>query len=505
MPAGQLIPRVLELCEFGLRTLGEGPLRDRILAIRAGLQEPLRVAVAGRVKAGKSTLVNALVRERIAPTGVGECTKVVTWFRYGFPERVTVEPRAGTPFDLPIGTTYALPDSLGAEPESIARVVVTLSIEALRTMTIIDTPGLASANVAYSAATRELLAIDDASRDAVSNSDAVVFVISEGATREDADALTAVRRTSGGPRASAVHSIGVLSKVDLLGDGSDVSERAATAAARQAELLRAMVSTVVPVIGLLAETAATGTFTEADAQQLVRLAALDRRDRERLLISPDRFRAADGGADQAAHERLLAMLDMYGIARCLEAVDHGVVDATSLVRRLTELSGVGRLQALLDETFANRADALKADRALLALERLAFRPDEPSSAAALGSLRNEIERVRLLPEMHVLSQIRALQACLDGAADGIPAELESELRRLLGGVTSRARLGLQAESSRADIQAEAIRGVTRWRAFVNGGQATAAAVRVADVVAQAYELEWAGAADPASATDEVQP
>ena len=77
---------------------------------------------------------------------------------------------------LPVGTTYALPETLGAEPETIARVVVTMSIEALRSMTIIDTPGLASANVAYSAATRELLAIDDASRNAVSDSDAVVFV-----------------------------------------------------------------------------------------------------------------------------------------------------------------------------------------------------------------------------------------------------------------------------------------------------------------------------------------
>ena len=43
--------------------------------------EPLRVAIAGKVKAGKSTLLNALVGEEIAPTDAGECTRVVTWYQ----------------------------------------------------------------------------------------------------------------------------------------------------------------------------------------------------------------------------------------------------------------------------------------------------------------------------------------------------------------------------------------------------------------------------------------
>ena len=41
----------------------------------ARFDEPLRVAIAGKVKAGKSTLLNALVGEAIAPTDAGECTR----------------------------------------------------------------------------------------------------------------------------------------------------------------------------------------------------------------------------------------------------------------------------------------------------------------------------------------------------------------------------------------------------------------------------------------------
>ncbi len=35
------------------------------------LGEPLRVAIAGKVKAGKSTLLNALVGDELAPTDAG--------------------------------------------------------------------------------------------------------------------------------------------------------------------------------------------------------------------------------------------------------------------------------------------------------------------------------------------------------------------------------------------------------------------------------------------------
>ena len=55
------------------------------------LDEPLRVAIAGRVKAGKSTLLNALVGERLAATDAGECTRIVTWYRNALGYRVVAE------------------------------------------------------------------------------------------------------------------------------------------------------------------------------------------------------------------------------------------------------------------------------------------------------------------------------------------------------------------------------------------------------------------------------
>ena len=65
----------------------------RLQAVLDRLDEPLRVAIAGKVKAGKSTLLNALVGEELAPTDAGECTRIVTWYRDGITYRVDAPAR----------------------------------------------------------------------------------------------------------------------------------------------------------------------------------------------------------------------------------------------------------------------------------------------------------------------------------------------------------------------------------------------------------------------------
>src|SRR5690242_17374863 len=50
------------------------PLRDAAGLGRARVREPMRVAVVGQIKKGKSTLVNALLGTSVLPTGVLELT-----------------------------------------------------------------------------------------------------------------------------------------------------------------------------------------------------------------------------------------------------------------------------------------------------------------------------------------------------------------------------------------------------------------------------------------------
>jgi ABC-type antimicrobial peptide transport system ATPase subunit len=86
---GPLSSRVATLCDELVAHLGP-QAAGQVKQISGRLGEPLRIAIAGRLKAGKSTLVNALIGRRVAPTAAGECTRVVTRFRYGAADRVDV-------------------------------------------------------------------------------------------------------------------------------------------------------------------------------------------------------------------------------------------------------------------------------------------------------------------------------------------------------------------------------------------------------------------------------
>src|SRR5690606_13144685 len=136
---------------------------ERLVELAQRLDEPLRVAIAGRIKAGKSTLLNALVGEQLAPTDAGECTRIVTWYRDGHTYRVTAR--------LPDGDSRQLKfqredkaieiDLGGLTPEQVSELEVTWPSQALRTATLIDTPGIGSLSEQVARRTWDLLAAED--------------------------------------------------------------------------------------------------------------------------------------------------------------------------------------------------------------------------------------------------------------------------------------------------------------------------------------------------------
>ena len=78
---------------------GSVPLANRLRAVAQGLGQPVRLAVVGPVKRGKSTLVNALLREPVASVGVLETTYTVNELYYADSRRLRVSYRDGRPDD----------------------------------------------------------------------------------------------------------------------------------------------------------------------------------------------------------------------------------------------------------------------------------------------------------------------------------------------------------------------------------------------------------------------
>ncbi len=144
---GDLATEVRRIADEAPRVARGTDQEAAVLVATRRLEEPLRVAIAGRVKAGKSTLLNALVGERLAATDAGECTRVVTWYRHALGYRVTADLRPTGSMELAFRRhDGALDIDLGGlAVESIERIEVGWPSQKLVDLTLIDTPGLGSA------------------------------------------------------------------------------------------------------------------------------------------------------------------------------------------------------------------------------------------------------------------------------------------------------------------------------------------------------------------------
>ena len=482
---GPLVARVAAVCDRFLPLLPPGPALESLKSIQAGLAEPLRVAVTGRVNAGKSTLVNALLGQRVAPTDVSECTRYVTWYRYGVPERVEVLRRNGSRERRALLADGSMPHELGVAEVDVQHLEVYLGNEVLRSMTVIDTPGLGSGS-RRSDDTGELLALDVRSRLAVAQADAVLFALTAQAVASEQNALDAFRSMTSGTSTTALNAIGVLSRADQL-DAEEPLTKARDVAESITRTGEGSLAAVVSIVGLLAEATACGLLTEDIANALAQLADLDDSELGRLLLSTDRFAGAEIGIPYALRQKLLEHLDLFGIEEAIGLVRAGARTATNLVDELRQLSGFDQLLALLARTFAANGDALKAAAALSALERLAY------SGMGAGPMRQDLldalEAVQLDPAMHRLAELRAWLVCERGETD-LSAELRSEVTAMTAAGSPPARLGLAEDASRTDTEDAALGGMARWKSISNDPSASGSTRAVADVMVRSLEQLW---------------
>jgi len=498
---GPLSVAVSQLCEHLKPALSRRTAAGLDEVLRR-LAAPLQVAVAGRIKSGKSTLVNALIGRRVAPTDVGECTRLVTRFQYGTVDRVEVVLRDGRRQAIPFDATGMIPADLDHPLEEISHLEGYLTNAVLHDITVIDTPGLGSMDDASVARTEALLAaapspegseLDPVSRSAVAGAEAVLYVVTQSVRADDQQVLAAFTAATAARDAGPVNAIAVLNKADTIapesvqGADRDVWTAATVLGARQAAALRPRVADVLPMVGLLAETAETGAFTSADADALRALAGCDEATRLAMLLSADLFTTMDAPVPAAVRGRLLERLDLYGVRVALAAIDaQPGITAGDLRRRLLDASGLDALRARLDAVFRARADGIKAAAALASIAALAHGSGDPGERQRV---HDAIEVLLQKPEAHQLRMLEALTLVTSGAV-AMPEDLAAEVVRVGGSAVVAEQLGLPGRPL-AELAGYALERAGWWRSFASFG-ATPAQSRVAHVVHRAYFLIWQG-------------
>jgi hypothetical protein len=438
-------------------------LFDELDRIGRRLNQPIRIALAGSLKAGKSTLVNALVGETIAPTDATEATRIVTWFRHGPTPKVTANLYNGSRSNVSIirdpgggGLTF---DFGALDPDDAGDLDVTWPAAELIDATIIDTPGTSSLSKDVSARTLRLLVPGDG----VPRVDAVVFLL-RTLNAADIALLKQIGELVGGS-AGALGVIGVASRADEIGAGRiDAMLSAKDVAARFTNEMdkTGICQAVVPVAGLLALTART--LRQSEFVALEKLAGVDATELNNAMLSVDRFVREDGTlpVDAATRAALLDRFGMFGIRMSIAllragATGSGVTDAASLADELLERSGLVELRDVIDQQFAQRSELLKAHTALLSLRSLV----EVNAIRATPHIIADIDP--LLADTHAFEELRLLSQIHSRPTTLTDDELAS-LRRIIGGsgTDAASRLGLTAEQP-YDGPRAAFAAAQRWR------------------------------------------
>jgi hypothetical protein len=497
----RLTDRTRTVLAHGIDIYRGTPHGGRLAALRDRLDQPLRVAVAGRVKAGKSTLLNALVGERLAPTDAGECTKIVTWYRDGHTYQVRAQvgreqrqlrfAREDERLDIDLG---------GLRAEDVDELVVTWPAQALRTVTLVDTPGIGSLTESAARRTWDLLVPDEEETPA----DAVVYLMRH-LHAGDVEFLRAFHDAEVS-RPSPVNAIGVLSRADEIAVGrldSMASARRVASRLGADPNVRRLVQSVIPVAGLLAETAVT--LTEEEVARLRRIADLPVKEAEELLLSADRFVSAkpELGLTELERTALLSRFGVFGVRLASTMLRRGVAGkASELATELADRSGLGQLQELLRSLFFERRDVLKCRSALLAVAEITRAWARPGSEQLAAEVEEVIASAHPFNELRVLSGLRA------GWVPG-KDEVLDELERVIGGAGGAVhqRLGLAPDASATEVNTTVTTALERWQRRAESpmtGYEMAVAARVAVRSCEGMLADLSRSTPPASELRDVR-
>lgn len=213
--------------------------------------QPFNVAVFGRMKTGKSSLINAIIGRPLAITGVEETTATINRLSYASGEQLgtfKVHWKDAQPETFPVEKLQN--EWNGTSEDVLARVKRTsflelyADVERLKDIHIIDTPGTGSTATEHEDTAQQFIAGQE--------TDALVYVFAPVGRETDEDALATFRKgclESSDP----YNSIAVLHKWDHVywENGGDIEDIRAKAN-RLREHMKNVVADVVPISAPLA-------------------------------------------------------------------------------------------------------------------------------------------------------------------------------------------------------------------------------------------------------------
>ncbi|MDB4964550.1 MAG: Dynamin family protein [Myxococcales bacterium] len=188
--AHRLFARTRELAELS-------PEAGRLVEV---LDRPLLVTVMGEFNSGKSTFVNALIGEEVAPMGITPTTATINVLKYGTERKGRVVYLDDDAREIAWADVPKLLKGLdAAEARRIRVVEVLYPLETLQRVNVVDTPGLNSIHPEH----------EETARKFIGEADAVLwlFTVDQAAKATEGEALGKIK-------AAGKKILGVINKID---------------------------------------------------------------------------------------------------------------------------------------------------------------------------------------------------------------------------------------------------------------------------------------------------
>lgn len=464
--------------------------RSFILECQDRLRQPMRVAVIGEISSSKSTLVNAMLGEQeVVRTGPMEETYNVSWLTSGDPDAdITVQ------FKDPPGhkeivhrrgwAHWANRMGQSAMQNNVSYIEVAHDSPALKTFSLIDTPGLNSYHGIDSQNTIEFLQ--------KVRPDAVVLLFAKSISQRLVDVVKSFQ----GPllsQMSPVNAIGVLAKIDTYWPGDPDPVAAGSRVAKRLFTEEASVENTLYQLQPVCAGLALGarTLSEEDMACFRTLAKVDVRTFQRSLSTAQRFVQEDSPLPLLAAERaaLAEKFTRYGIFCAVEYLrTNGDASRDELSSELLHKSGFDVFFDLVTRHFGRRSELIKLAGVLsdirnrVSVELKDVGGKERTVVQEIGSLFANLSlRQHELQELGLLADIYAGKIVLDGLQ-------KDELLRVAGenGASCVEKLGLPCDVTIEQMQTTAWAKSSEWHEVFVSASGDPCLKRVARVMEKSY-------------------
>ncbi len=442
------------------------------------MHAPMRVAIAGYMKAGKSTLMNAILKRKVVLTGSMITTYTPTWFRYNEKESLEIvfedgHRISGLPLsELENWTSIQSRDS-NSKIDEVSYVILNYPEDILKEIELIDTPGLFSPEEKDSERTICLLGLDDIAQanqvgqSHVSFADAIVYVFSSNFKTSDMSAVKAFTSTP-------INAIAVFTKLEQsfwnpLTPVISPFDNMKSVVTRNEEALKSDIYCILPVVSIMVE--GFSQITDEDWEQLQMIAKAPNEQLVKSLLSPKTFEKTElEGTSQKSRLRLYQLLDRYGIYCVVQGIQNGVL-RDEMLDYLYSVSGVEELVSMLKEHFGLRAFIIKTEAVFARLERQIQKIKYAVDCSAIAKkmcvqLEQELEEGRNLREFRELTLLRRFY---EGEIHFPRKEDNDAFIRLMGeeGNGAAKKLGVCSGASIEELQRTVISIHTYWSRLAN--------------------------------------